>query len=486
MPDVYPKWDTHVGQHASLGLASIAANCPDHEVYVGDLILKRKNVKKAVHNAIKKYSPDVIGLSAMTFQFPTAVKIARFIKEEHPSMPIVIGGYHASVLYKQIVTEDCSLYFDFIARGEGDLMFNELLNEYESGRQFGNLKGLSYKCDGVWVHNEPRPLEKLEDIRLPDRDSRIWRGYHIYGIPSDIIEASRGCLQHCRFCSIRHMYGQERREYPINRVIEDIKDARARGVRAVFFTDDNITSDVRGLRRFEELLDAIIENNLNDISYMTQASSMGMGADEKVVQKMKKAGFAFVFLGLENVSQRNLALYRKGNIVESTRNAIRYLNKHGIFIIGGLVLGAEDDTEEDIRINFDLLIDSKVDGILAQILTPYPGTELRDDLLKNYLITNENNWETYHGHYANIRSKYLSSDQLNYLLWKHSMRYYRSRMLHLFQSDWFKEHPVSSLKMAFKLVMANSLDALKGIFMDEREKYELALKKILNFNRNLI
>ncbi len=487
MPDIYPTWRPCYTKCPNLGLASIAGNCPGHEVYVGDLILKRRDVKEAIIKAIKKYSPKVIGLSAMTFQFPTLTKIARFIKKNYPSMFIVVGGYHVTTSYKQVANEDCSEHFDFMMRGEADLSFNELLNELESEEEFNRIKGLSYKRDGKWIHNPVRPLENIENIKLPDRDSRIWNGYHVYSAKLDMIETSRGCLNHCKFCSIRQMYGHSHREYPMSRIVQDIKNAKKRGTKYITFVDDNITGDARGLTRFEELLDTIIKNKLNDMKYETQASSIGMGSDERIAKKMRKVGFDSVFLGMENISSKNLEYYKKGNIIDYTKRAVKFLTDNGIAVMGGLINGTENDQEKDFKINFEFLIDSKVDRLLAQILTPYPGTELRNELLKKGLITNKNNWESYSGYFANVKTRHLSTGQLNFLQWKYSNQYYKWRRSNFWKLNIFKNHAYFIIKTFLFIEVKRRIPLLiKKIAKNEMGKFKVDFEDLVNVNEGLI
>lgn len=482
MPDIYPYWSPLHIKGPNLGLASIASNCPGHQVYVGDLILKRNNVTSAIEKAIKKYSPDVIGLSAMTFQFPTLIKIAKLIKKTKSSVLIVVGGYHATILYEKIPKEDYSKYFDFMIRKEADISFGELLNELESKKKSHKIKGISYKKDGKWYHNPDRALEDLKNIELPNRDSRIWKGYHFLSERYDTIETSRGCLNYCKFCSIRQMYGHSYREYPISRVIQDIKNAKKKGTKYLFFVDDNLTCDTRGIKRFETLLDAIIKNKFNDIQYATQASSIGMGWDERIIRKMRKAGFDFVFLGMENISSKNLKYYKKGNIIAYTKRAVKFLRANGITIMGGLVMGMEKDREENFKLNFDYLIKSKIDSIMTQISTPYPGTELRNELLQKGLITNKNNWETYCGYFANIKTDYLSTKELNFLQWKYLNQYFKWRKANFWDLNIFKNHPYHCIKSSI-------IDFVKKIPLigkSKEEKFRLDFEKQLNLNRDLI
>ena len=85
MPDIFPFHRTNNIQCPNLALASIAGNLDSrHKVEIANLILKRKNVKRAVEKALKKTNPDLVGLSAMTFQYDTAFRIARHIKSISP------------------------------------------------------------------------------------------------------------------------------------------------------------------------------------------------------------------------------------------------------------------------------------------------------------------------------------------------------------------------------------------------------------------
>jgi anaerobic magnesium-protoporphyrin IX monomethyl ester cyclase len=487
MPDIYPEWLPMDVQCPSLALVSLAGNCPEHEVYVGDLILQRRNVKRAIMKALKRYQPNLIGLSAMTFQFPTLVKIAQFLKTLAPSIPIVVGGYHVTVQFEQLAHDPCSASFDFMIRGEGERTFAELVNALAAGQGVKDIQGLSYQYKGTWVHNPARPLEPIEHIRLPKRDARIWQGYHIFQRPLDTLETSRGCLNHCTFCSIKQMYGHTRREYPIGRVIQDIQQAKASGAQYLFFTDDNITSDARGLARFDALLDAMIAQKLHTLKYATQASSVSMGTDERIVKKMKQAGFDMVFLGIENTTARNLLSYKKGNILDYTERAITFLKRHGIIVVGGLVQGMEDDQEADVQRNIAYFMQSEVDIILGQILTPYPGTELREELVQKGLITNLNHWETYSGYFANIKTRHFSADELNFLQWKYLRQYHRWRARHFWKLHIFKNHPVYIIQtVLFKRLFRYFPLYLKRIGKDEQARFRISLEYNLSLNTNLL
>ena len=110
MPDIYQAWhELHI-KGPWVGGASIEGNCQNHDIYVADLILKRDYVIGGIKEAIETTSPQIIGLSAMTFQYPTAVKVARHIKKEYSGIPIALGGYHAPSMREKIaedISENC-------------------------------------------------------------------------------------------------------------------------------------------------------------------------------------------------------------------------------------------------------------------------------------------------------------------------------------------------------------------------------------------
>lgn len=421
MPDCVPYFEAKWTKTPSLAMTSIAGNIDTHHnVHIADLILKRDNIKDIVPELIHTYNPDVVGLSAMSFQFETAKQIAALIKTINNHVKTILGGYHATVTYQELSASSDSEPFDFLFRGEGDIGFNEFLSALEGGRRFDSIKGLSYHQNGGFVHNTPRPLEDLRKIKIPDRSKRIWGGYHLYGARYEIIESSRGCTMPCNFCSIDKMYGSSFREFEIERVIGDIKDSKKHGAYCFFFADDNITLNVP---RFERLCDAIVEHGLNDAWYIIQASSVGIATSETLVEKMAKAGFKVVFLGIENVSEENLKRMKKGRILEKTQAAIKKLHDNDIMIIGGIIIGHPDDKESDIVQNYEFCRDNNIDFAAFQILTPYPKTGSREELLKMGLVTNETDFSKYNGYWANVKTYHLSSKELQFLRWKYSKEY---------------------------------------------------------------
>jgi len=92
-----------------LGTTSPASNLSEgHNSYVGDLCTRRDDVAGAIRDAIEKYDPQLIGLSSMTFQYGTAKKVARLIREINKDITLVLGGYHATLMSPEVRTDEDS------------------------------------------------------------------------------------------------------------------------------------------------------------------------------------------------------------------------------------------------------------------------------------------------------------------------------------------------------------------------------------------
>jgi radical SAM superfamily enzyme YgiQ (UPF0313 family) len=322
---------------------------------------------------------------------------------------------------REIAGTDETRDFDFIVRGEGEAPMRELVDAIGAGGGYENVKNLSYRSDGGWRHNPKRELRGLEDIRLPGRSRRLWTGGgHRWFRSIEVIETSRGCTLGCKFCSIRRMYGATYRAYPIERVVADIADAKAHGYRVIAVSDDNITLDVD---RLMALCDAIVEAGHQDLVYVVQASCAGIAASPEVARKMARAGFRVVFLGIENVRRRNLATMSKGNSPALTARAVRYLKDAGILIFSGVIVGFPDDTEADIAANYKFIHHFGTDFVLDQIITPYPGTETRREMLAEGLVTNALDFRWYNGYWANVRTHRFSAAQVQFLRYKYHAMY---------------------------------------------------------------
>ncbi len=481
MPDLIPHFKAHIWQPPSLAGALIASSLRQagHQAFVADLILQRHRVTEAVKEVLDEYDPGLVAVSAMSFQFDTAKRVAQIVKETDPDTKTVLGGYHATLVGEEMTPEGAGAPFDFICRGEGDHALVELATALEKGTPVEQVGGISFRRNGSFVHNDRRKLEPVADIPLPDRSSRIWSGYHFGPFKLGIVETSRGCTNNCNFCSMRNMYGRTFRPFPIERVLEDLRDAKRRGVKWIAFADDNITLNIR---RYEELCDAIADAGLNDLGYIVQAECRGICRESELAEKMDRANFRIVQLGIENVSPRNLEMMQKGgmNVLDNIKRAIQHLHDSRIMIVGGMIVGNPEDSEEEIAANYRFFDEQDIDFLGDQIMTPYPKTGIRQEMTDQGLLTNPDDFRLYNGYWANVRTRHLTPDEVQFLRWKYRNQY--STFYKTTQA--FKaNHPIVDL---YRRVWLRPYRRVKYAVLNrkksERQLYEEAMDRDMELN----
>jgi radical SAM superfamily enzyme YgiQ (UPF0313 family) len=444
MPDSFEHMPPVAVRMPNGALASLAGNVDaHHHVSIADLILVQASVRPTVERLVRDLRPDVVGLSVMTFQRTTALGLASFIRALRPDVRIVAGGYDPSLAPRAY---EAHPDVDFVVRGEGEQTLRELLRALESDAAETNpsethersaslsgerpalstIRGLSYRTPDGFVRNPDRPIMTLASspLELPNRGARVLGGYTMLGRTVDVVETSRGCTFDCSFCSIIEMRGRNFHPYPIDRVLADIADARAHGAEGIFLVDDNITLDVK---RFERLCEAIIDAGFDDTDFVVQAMTAPIAQHgARLAPLMRRAGFRYVFLGIENIVDEDLKflkaraknVHREGGrtIGNASVEAIRHLHENGMYVVGGLIVGNPNDTRRSIETNLEFAR-KHVDWPYIQHPTPYPGTPMTREFQERGLIVDED-VSHYDGTTAVVRSEHVSADEIEFLRWR--------------------------------------------------------------------
>jgi radical SAM superfamily enzyme YgiQ (UPF0313 family) len=425
MPDSFEHMAPVAIRMPNGALTSLAGNVDRHHaVAVADLILVQQRVLETVERLVRERRPQVVGLSVMTFQRRTALRLVGHLKQWHPDLTVVVGGYDPSLAAEAYAARDSGV--DYVVRGEGETTFRELIRAIESGGERDAIAGLSWRSGDGFIHNPDRPVSQLRrgDLELPDRASRVLGGYTMLGRPVDVVETSRGCTFDCSFCSIIEMRGRNFHPFDLDRVLADIADARAHGARTIFLVDDNITLDVG---RFMTLCRSIVEAGLDDLDYIVQAmtSSIAQHGDT-LGPLMRRAGFRYVFLGIENVLADDLAflkaraknIKREGGqpVGNAALDAVNCLHRHGMYVVGGLIVGNPDDTGEAIETNLAFARDY-VDWPYIQHPTPYPRTPMTREFRDRGLIVSED-LEEYDGTTAVVKTTHLEAEDVEFRRWQ--------------------------------------------------------------------
>jgi hypothetical protein len=141
---------------------------------------------------------------------------------------------------------------------------------------------------------------------------------------------------------------------------------------------------------------------------------------------MRRAGFRYVFLGIENMEEGNLSFLhaaakntqREDGLAagNATLRAIELLHRNGMYVVGGLIVGNPDDTDTSIEVNLEMAR-RHVDWPYIQHPMPYPRTPMTEEFRQKGLILHDR-FEEYDGTTAVVRTAHLAGEQVEFLRWK--------------------------------------------------------------------
>ena len=400
-----------------LGLAYLASMVRDaHDVRIVDSLAEDYNYGD-VERIIKKYDPDVVGITSTTSMIPDAYVIAKIAKRYNENVKIVMGGPHVTFLPERTFQE-CP-YIDFIVRGEGELTFRELINSLERDGDPSNILGLSINLRDKVRNNPPRPLIKdIDTIPMPSYDLLPMEKYQANGVRFGTVMTSRGCPFNCAFCSSSLQFGKRWRGHSDSRVIEELKHLHEKyRIREIEFLDDTFTLNKHRAIRIAR---RIVKEGL-DISW--SASSRVDTFTEEVAEAMKKSGCHTIYFGIESGSRKTLNFIGKGITPEQSISAVKKAKRHKLRALGSFVIGFPEETKEDIKKTIKFSKKVGVDFAQFTIATPYPGTRLwKYASAKKLILTFD--WRKYTTLDPVMKLKNFTSQQITKLLQKAYISFY--------------------------------------------------------------
>ena len=172
--------------------------------YSNNYHLYPEALNNADHYAWKKYKkilsqfkPDIIGITAFSVKFPSALRIAAISKDYNPTVPVIMGGQHTTIMTDQVLADR---NIDFAVRGEGEQTFIEFINQFESNKSWSNIDGLCYKQNKRVLKNKNRELiENIDNIAYPSKET-LYDLENYSETSLSKLFASRGCPYQCTYC----------------------------------------------------------------------------------------------------------------------------------------------------------------------------------------------------------------------------------------------------------------------------------------------
>lgn len=338
--------------HPPLGLLTIASLLPqDWELKLVDL-----NVSPLQDEDLAW--ADLVLVSAMAVQRESAEEVIKRAKGF--SKKVVAGGPLFTVFYQDFWDD-----VDHFVLNEGEITLPQFLSDLAQG----NPKKLYATQEKADLKKSPIPRYDLIDFK---------------SYTSMCIQFSRGCPFNCEFCDVTNLFGHAVRTKSKEQILNELENLYQLGWRgSVFFVDDNFIGPKRITK--EEILPAIIEwqKKRNHPFYFYTQVSINLADDDELIRLMTEAGFTSVFIGIETPNEESLKeANKRQNINRDLVSSIRKVQKSGLEVMGGFILGFDNDppTIFDTLVRF--IEDTRIIIAMVGVLNAPPGTRLYHRLLE--------------------------------------------------------------------------------------------------------
>ena len=330
---------------------------------------------------LRALQPDIVGCTAITPSIYKAERALEIARDVCPDAVRVLGGIHATFMFKQVLSE--APWIDVIVRGEGEEIFQALVSCIAEGRwpnDRRSIKGLAFRDGESIVATEAAPTVKNIDAINPDWSLLEWEKY-IYvplGVRVAIPNMARGCPFTCSFCSQWKFWRDYRIRDP-KKVVDEIETlVRDHGVGFFILADEEPTIN---RKKFIAFCEELIARGLPDkVKWGINTRVTDILRDEEFLPLYRKAGLVHVSLGTEAAAQLRLDLFNKETKIEDNRRAIELLRKADIFIEAQFIVGLENETAETLEETYQMARSWDPDLANWSMYTPWPFSSLFREL----------------------------------------------------------------------------------------------------------
>ena len=319
-----------------------------------------------------------LGISLVTGpMIRETVEMARAVKAWNQDFPIILGGWHPSLLPGQTLQADC---IDIVVRGQGEDTMLEIVERLRNGDSLDGVTGAGFKRDGKLIFNPERPLKALVNMppkayHLADFDAyeklcgRRWAMY----------TSSLACPFNCAYCTNAGVYGRQWNALPAEHVAEETVDLSTRyGLEMLWIVDDNFLVD---LDRAVKIAEGLARRGARFRWSIQATTNLTARLSEESLSLLHRAGLHQICQGVDSASPRILKLMNKtfqdfDSIYQSAERCI----KAGIRPSFNIIFGYPGETAEDRRMTIRFIMDvcRRFPGseFWTNIFTPYPGSPI--------------------------------------------------------------------------------------------------------------
>jgi len=306
---------------------------------------------------------DYVFISAMVVQRDAARMLIARCKET--GVKVVAGGPLFTMEHEQFPG------VDHFVLNEAELTLPPFLADLANGYP----RPIYTTTEFPDIQNTPAPLWKLANLKQYDTVS---------------IQFSRGCPFSCDFCNVTSLLGNRPRTKTPAQIIAELDGLYALGWRkSIFFVDDNFIGNKKQIK--SEVLPALIEWRKGKIGvpFSTEVS-INLADDPELLALMTQAGFDTVFVGIETPNEDSLTECSKTqNKSRDLVESIRLLQRAGLQVQGGFIVGFDHDTPSIFQQQIDFIQRSGIVTAMVGLLQAPPGTRLHERMQQEGRLVNE-------------------------------------------------------------------------------------------------
>jgi anaerobic magnesium-protoporphyrin IX monomethyl ester cyclase len=303
--------------------------------------------------------------------------VAREVKRVYPDMPIVLGGWHPSLLPDQTLAAD---FVDAVVVGQGEDALLEVVRHLEAGEALRGIAGVGYKENGRIVFNPTRPLRPLKEMppkayHLADFDAyqrvcgRRWAMY----------TSSLACPYNCGYCTNDGVYGRKWNALDPDQVVEETTDLVSRyNLELLWIVDDNFLID---RDRAVGIAEGLVRRGVKFDWSIQASTNLVIRLSVEELKLLKRSGLSQISQGADTGSTKMMHLMNKDfQDLDTIYAAADKLTAAGIRPSFNLIFGYPGEGEAERRDSVKLMMNicRRYPGaeFWTNIFTPYPGSPI--------------------------------------------------------------------------------------------------------------
>lgn len=364
---------------APLGLLAIATPLLEagYDIRLIDSTIT-PNFKKRVIDELS----DAICLAVSLVTGPMikeTVQIAREVKRLYPDLPVVLGGWHPSLLPDQTLAAE---YVDAVVIGQGEESFLEMVRRFEAHESLQGIAGVGYKEDGRLVFNPKRELKPLRDLPRKAYELADFDAYErVCGRRWAMYATSLACPYNCGYCTNAGVYGRKWNALPAEQAAEEMADlSRRYRIETIWIADDNFMVDKHNALGIAE---GLLKRNTSFEWYVQASTNLVIRFSVDELKLLRRAGMTQVSQGADSGSPKVMHLMNKDfQKLDTIYAAAERLHQAGIRPSFNMIFGypGEGDAERRESVQLVMNICRRYPGaeFWTNLFTPYPGSPVME------------------------------------------------------------------------------------------------------------